>query len=249
MDPADIVKKDGSKALNNLLKYHISSFDYIVESCLSVYDVREPGGKESIIREFFRYFVNVNSEIKRNIYLKEISEITDIDLSVVKAEFKKFTAGEEVRISGKRTTPDAKISVDLFLMLAIISNRGQFPYVRDKIQIEDLIDYRAKELYILLEECFREEIEGTETILNKIKDQEIKRILFEKLASEEFSINADRIIKDTVLKIRERSLKEKSKKVTQLLKNKKPGGDEYRELLYDKMFFEDELKRLRTINT
>jgi hypothetical protein len=134
-------------------------------------------------------------------------------------------------------------------MLAAAANQDLFPLVRTGgVVFSDLDDERAKALFIALEEAYREEEEGFEALCERIEDPELRDLVIRKAASGEFDMNQERIIRDGVRRIRQRTLR---KKIEHLSAEMRRADKEtldpvrMRELLAEKMHLDSELERLK----
>ncbi len=245
-DPAAIIEKDGAETLKKKLKCPINSFQFLLNRAFLKYDSQTPDGKEGIFKLLDSYLASIDSQVKRDGYLRILAERLGVDFESVRSDFlrgfnrtKKYKAGQEEEIG---------ISSDLFLMLAISVNRDYFSWLRNTIIEDDIEDSRAKELYIALEECFRNEENSLESLLEHIEDPGLKELLLRKISSEEFNINQDRLIRDGISRIKQRSLETKRSCVASLI-TKRAGSrpEELKELLAEKIFLDEELQKLKVM--
>ncbi|HOV64027.1 MAG TPA: DNA primase, partial [Spirochaetia bacterium] len=248
-DPADILQKQGSEALHILLKYPINSFEYLVKLAIASNDIRTPEGKEAVIRELFPYIEGIESEVKRESCLKIVSEALQLESRAVYDDFRRrkvssVTVAEESR----RSSGLRKLSTDLFLMIALVAHGEMFPYVRRMLTPDDFADDAARYLFILLEDCYRREELNLQTVLQKIEDEGVKALLLERLSSGEFDVNQDKLIKDSVLRMKQRSLEKKRQSILKALAKQEKemaNSEEMRNLISEKMYLDEELSKLK----
>ena len=245
-DPAEIIEKEGVETLIKKLKCPITSFQFLLNKALLKYDIQTPDGKEGIFRFLNSYLASIDSQVKRDGYFRILAEKLGVDFESVRNDFLKgvnraqrFKAGEQEEI---------RISSDLFLLLAISVNRDFFSELRNTVTADDIEDSRARELYIALEECFRNEENSLEALLEHIEDPGLKELLLRKISSEEFTINQDRLIQDGVKRIKQRSLENKRNRVASLITKKANSQPaELKELLAEKIFLDEELQKLKVM--
>lgn len=248
-DPADILQKRGPEALHILLKYPINSFEYLVKLAIASNDIRTPEGKEAVIRELFPYIEGIESEVKQESCLKIVSEALQLESRAVYDDFRRrkvssVTVAEESR----RSSGLRKLSTDLFLMTALVAHGEMFPYVRSMLTPDDFADDAARYLFILLEDCYRREELNLQKILQKIEDEGVKALLLERLSSGEFDVNQDKLIKDSVLRMKQRSLEKKRQSVLKALAKQEKemaNSEEMRNLISEKMYLDEELSKLK----
>jgi hypothetical protein len=135
-------------------------------------------------------------------------------------------------------------------MLAVAAHRELFPLVRNGgIVLADLEDDRAARLYVALEEAFRAEEQGFDSLCARIDDPDLRELAIRKVASGEFDMNQERLVADGVRRIRQRALKKKTELVSaelRRLEKETTEPERLRELLAEKMHLDSELERLKT---
>jgi hypothetical protein len=85
-------------------------------------------------------------------------------------------------------------------------------------------------------------------VIPRIEDQRLQELIFEKAATDEFELNAESIIRDGINTIKIRSLKQKRDEIVYNMKSMDRSGahrDALKELLSEKMFLDEELKRIK----
>ncbi|MDC7225857.1 MAG: DNA primase [Spirochaetales bacterium] len=248
-DPADLLLNKGEKALHKVLKSTINSFDYILENAINVSNIRSPEGKEQIIRLMEDYLNSLSSEVRRAGCINEIAERLGVDSSSVQKDLRRGPgAPERNQPAGQRSNRQNRLSSELFLMIAVVVSREEFTWVRGRIDIDDLEDERARKIFIALEECYRNEENGIDSVLNRLADEELTSLIAEKVTSEEYSINTEELIKDSVRKIKKNSLLNKREEIVRKLKNissNTESGVNEKDLLSEKIYIDQEIEKLR----
>ncbi|HAK47580.1 MAG TPA: DNA primase [Spirochaeta sp.] len=248
-DPADLLLNKGEKALHKVLKSTINSFDYILENAINVSNIRSPDGKEDVIRKMEDYLNSLGSEVRRDGCINEIAARLGVDTASVYKDLRRGRRKpENNQPADNRRVKKSKISSELFLLIAVVVSREEYAWVRGKIDIDDLCDERARKIYIALEECYRNEETGIDSVLNRLADEELTSLIAEKVTSEEYSINSDELIKDSVKKIKKNSLLKKREEIVRKLKNVSSiteGDVNEIELLSEKIFIDQEIEKLR----
>jgi DNA primase len=133
-------------------------------------------------------------------------------------------------------------------MLATVANRELFSFVRNVLNVEDLRDARAREVYVALEECLRAGEESTELLLERIESEELRRLIVERVSSDEFALNGEAIIRDTTYRIKQRNLREQRKRIEARLRRGDASDDtEEMNLLHEQQYLDAELRKLRVL--
>lgn len=247
-DPAEIVEKDGPEALKNLLKFPINGFTFVVQNAIKSADVSKATGKEKVVRHILPFLDEVQSEVRRETYIHEVADALQVDPNSVQRDINRLRTRRNVQIQEENTQKNLRMTPDLYLMLAVAANFHMFKEVRSAIDRRDLSDEAARTLFVALEETFRNEENSLDSILSRIDDDSVRTALMERTASGEFAENFEEVIRDSVDKIRERSMIERRAALQQKIRSlEKSGGSavDIRNLLEEKMFLDTELEKIR----
>jgi DNA primase len=187
-DPADIMEKDGVETLQKILKYPITSFEYLYKCAIEANDIKTPEGTERVVRELFPYITSIRSESILGDFLRQ----------------KKIPVRREIEKNEKIIN----ISDELYLMLAGAANRDYFNIISYSIGINDLKDKNAALLYKAVSDCEEAGEISFESLLMRIEEGSLKTLLVEKLSSSQFLINPEEVIRSSVKTIILRNLME-----------------------------------------
>jgi DNA primase len=244
-DPADILVREGSRELENVLHYTLRIFDFLVERAVEQVHESSPEGKEFVLRLLFPYIKVVESAVKREAFLQVLAERLGVDADAVASDFEAEDGPLQSTGQAEASPGSRPQTSDLFLMLAVAVHRDSFAFVRKLLTPDDLRDQRARELFISLEESYRAGERSLELLQARIESQEIRDLLIEKSVSGEFSFNSEKAIADAVYRVKERSLREQQKAIDAKLQKARANDDAMDDLLQEKMYLDGELKKLR----
>jgi DNA primase len=247
-DPAEILEKEGPEALKQKLKSTINSFQFYLSTAHSKFDSRTPDGKRAVIRHLSPYLTSLDSQVKRDGYFRLVAEDLGVDFESVRNDLLRGAERSITRNNSHRAAEAQGISADLFFLLAVAVNREFFPEVRNNVTVDDLEDLRARKYFVALEECYRLGETTEEALLRRLEDEELRDLLLGKMASGEFTINPERLIRDSLREIRRRSLEKRRRSlVSALTRSKDQDPGKLKELLAEKMFLDEELQNLRKV--
>ncbi|MFQ3621169.1 MAG: hypothetical protein SNJ78_09510, partial [Spirochaetales bacterium] len=136
---------------------------------------------------------------------------------------------------------------DLVLMILGLEGRKIFEEIRARVSLEDLEDPNARELYISLEEMYRKEEWAVEQLLEGLRNNALKAYVLSRLMSEEFKIQQNKLIQDSIKILKRRNLiKQRDQVLKDILRCQKQGQEkELAALLEKKMYLDGELNKLR----
>ncbi len=255
-DPAEIFEEGGGKELENRLSCSKDVFTFLVSRSLRRVDSGTPDGKEFAMKEVFPYIEAVRSEVKRDAYLRQFADTLGVELQSLVQDYQRRGAPRVRRASQDAPGEPAEviITTDLFLMVAVVANRDQFTFVRRMLDIDDLRDKNAVTLFLALEESYRREERALELLIERIDSPDLRRVVVEKLSSDEFALNQERAVYDAVLNIKERSYRQQQREIESRLRRlgaETVAGDDTQyqidELLEQKMYLDKELNKLKVL--
>ncbi len=144
-DPDEFIKKFGASAFDELIKNAKSSVIFQAEQIRKNYDLTILEDKISFMNEIAKIMSDSDNSIETDAYLKEISDMTNIDLSSVKneierlynKEFDKPVIKAKSKIAIKKSgTNEAKRS----LISMIAANKGLYTVLKNVLRPEYLQD-------------------------------------------------------------------------------------------------------------
>jgi DNA primase len=247
-DPADILQQNGVQTLKNLLDYPINSFEYIMDVSFSKRPTNTPSGKKAACWDVFTYIENSTSEIKQEEYLKKLAEKSQIDIQSVWNDYNNTKKGVKIRKNDNTVGNRQRIlPTDLYLMITAAINVDYFPGIRNQIEAKELDNREAKELFIALEEHFRRGTLSTQAVIDGMENEYIRKCIIEGGSKGEFSENIDSVIKDSIRQIKRKGLIKRQKNIFEQIRKAEQNEDRnvLRELLEEKIFIDDELKKSR----
>lgn len=248
LDPADYLQKYGQEALKKLLKYPINSFEYLLKEAEGEFDFSIFEEKERFLHSLIPYVDAIQSEIKKESCIQIIAEKLQVQYSAVIRDIgrlrKRGPDTDTIEVQHK----EKAVSTELFLLLAVAAHREYFNIMRSSLGVEDFQDKKARELFIALEECFRNDEITYESLLARISSEDLRNLVISRTATEEFSVNLEKIIHDTIQRMLQRRIEKKRRHILNLLRKYEEEGEHSQEvidLLNEKIFYDKELEKLR----
>jgi DNA primase len=261
-DPADILKIFGPEALQKNMKCFINDFDYLLNRAKSLYDIRESGGKSLAIASLFPYLQTLESEVSRDACIETAAIAIGTSSTAILNDLRQSGSGterfknqkeENLHLSSNTENRPVSMNDELFLLMTVAVNdmSGKstpfFPGFRNKLNIRNIEDPNAKELYIALEECFVNDEIGLDYFLARISSQALKKFCLEKGVSKEFTLNSQQVLADGIKKAERKKLERQLDEIVINLKTIKANNGNSKEaeaLLAEKMHIDKELRML-----
>ena len=263
-DPADILKNFGTEELKKTAKCFISDFEYLIKKAQSFFssansDRQKSEGKAKAVASIFPYFDLLDSEVAKGSCIEAVADAFGILPSVVAGDYRNYVSNRQSAQRGKRPVSPIQMNDELFTLVAVALNyvspgeEELFTEFRGALEIGEINDVHAKEIFIALEECIRYGETSLDELLKRISTVELKKLIAEKSVSDEFSINTRKLMTGGLRRIKQKRLERRMDdiivKIRELKKrsyNDEPrstedNGLEIRELLAEKMRIDEEL--------
>ena len=211
-DPDEVLQKYGKETLTNCVNRAILDSDFLLSSLSKKYDITTPEGKNKLALEFFQYVDVLQSDIQKESSLEQLANTLQLSLEIVKSDYVNRESATK-KLEGRTTTDNkpAKVNLnaELRAILAVVSNIDFFPLMRGSLSADDFEDSLAKDMFITLEECYREDIVNYDSILLKLQNENLRNIVAQAVTSGEFAQNTEKTINDSIKMIRLNSLKKR----------------------------------------
>lgn len=245
-DPAEILQKEGAEALQRSVKSYINSFDYLTDRAMSRHDAATPEGKHRIVNDLNAFLEAQDSEVKRDGYLRRLSDILEVNVTAISADLSQPPRDTQAG-PGAPQDPE-QIDSDLFLMLGAAAFPEYFSIIRQYLQADDLKNSRARGLYIILEDAFRRDELEMNLIVQKVDNEDMRALIFDKALSGELGSDPKLVLEDVLRRVRYGALERRQLLVAKELKKaerERLPQHELKELLSEKMYLTEELRKLR----
>ena len=248
-DPADILQKTGPNLLKNILKFIINDFEYLILQSKLIFtesaDIKKAAGF------MFPYLDALESEVDRSDYITRLSDIFKIERIAVQKDYSQWKSGG---FSGKNQDKQDAVSRlhvhsndDLRLLACVALNMELYPDFRNALEIKDIDDPAAKELFISMEECFKHDESGIDLLLARIKDESLRLYVADRGTSGEFKGDSRRFMEEGINKIRKKKLEKRLTEINSQMRESERKNDDVvniDELLAEKKHIDCQIRKL-----
>jgi DNA primase len=255
-DPADILCKFGAETLINSMKCVIIDFGYLVARGKSLYDISLPQGKAQALAVLYPYFNALESKTECDDCIGAVSEEMRMDRAAVLAEYERWQGTVTKKPNIEEVSPAGQEigrNIERFLLTVVSVNTHLFPEFRAAVEMREIEDAVAKELYVALEESLREGESGTNAVLSHISSPALRNFIVEQGMSPEFKGDEKRdprrLMEDGISRMKERKFRRRQDEIgAELRKLERKAGAEIegylQELIAEKMYIDAEIRKL-----
>ncbi|HUX40944.1 MAG TPA: DNA primase [Rectinemataceae bacterium] len=245
-DPSEILEKEGPDALHKIEDFTISGGDFLIGRARKLFDLGTMEGKAKAVEFLHPFAQALDSDVRRDAFFTMASRYFHVDPESMRRDFERRRKGRDEVIENSRSREGASAagrSPEFALLLAVVTHAFLYPRLRSSIDLDDLEDFRARELYLALEESYRAETMDIASIVARIDSEELGKSIMEAAVSGEFDEQSDRLIEDGIRNARKKSLVRRLELLLERLEDS--SGPETQELLVEKMHLDAELAGLK----
>jgi DNA primase len=258
-DPADILLKFGEDHLKRSMNFVIMDLDYLIAKAKALFDVTTPKGKAEALAVLYPYLDALESKTERDACIEILADEMRADRGAVDNDYDSWRrsgkAGRAKDADSKEvsgTDKPIRMNEELFLLTVVSVNMDLYPEFRASIDIKEIEDPCAKELYVALEECFMNEESGADAFLARINSGTLRSFVVERGMSPEFRANEKRdpkkLMEDGIKRFKEKKLRRRLSEINAdmriMERNTGAAGDDLNGLVAEKMQLDAEIRKL-----
>jgi len=257
-DPAGILQEFGAGILTKSMKNDILDFGYLIAQSKALYDTSVPQGKAQALVTLFPYFNALDSEAERNVGIEAAADEMRIEKAAVLADYERWRRTNAPKNTIEEVPPAVSVvrmNDELFLLTVVSVNTYLYPEFRAFIERREIAieDPAAKELYVALEECFRNEESGTEALVSRINSPVLRNFIIERGISPEFRGDAKRdprkLMEDGIRRVKGKKLYRRLAEIgAEMRLRERDSGNgadgDFQDLIAEKMYIDAEIRKL-----
>jgi len=258
-DPAEILQKFGEETLKNSVESTIFDFDHLIARGKTLYDITIPQGKSNALSLLYPYLDVLESKTELNACIEHAADIIRTDKGALQKDFEHWqhsvrrAAAKTKTEEGPETPETIRMTDELFLLTVIVFNAILYPEFRNSVEIREIEDPAAKELFVTLEECYTNEELGLDYVLSRLNSENLRNFIIEQGIRKEFrsdsKINPGILMEDGIKRLRGKKLRRRLLEIAAELRlMEKNSGMEadsgYQELIKEKMNLDAEIHQM-----
>ena len=216
-DPADILKNNGPDALKKTFGGPINVFDYLLDSHIRHAGTLSGEEREEALKELTPFLNTVDSDVRREAYLKSFAERINADPKAVMREYSRSPADSRQTSSRMNATQVPFIGDELYLMIAVAVKTEYFPLLRSMLAPELLRDRRALSIYRVMDELsVGGTLPRTDHVITQV-DEDLAAVIIEKASTQLYDERAEETIREKIRFIRIRTLTEEKRELERIM--------------------------------
>ena len=175
-DPDEFLKKNGKEAFLKVVENSLEIFDFLYNLYSSEYDLNNIIAKQNFIERFKEFFINIENDLEKEMYLKKLSEKIDISIDVLRKTLveqnKKHLIRKDYIDEAQEKIEKKEFKQANNLEMAIIKMLLRKPnYYKDFFINENLESDIAKKIFKFFNEKIKENLfSDSNTIMKEFKN-------------------------------------------------------------------------------
>ena len=253
-DPAEILALKGAESLTELVKNAILDSDYLIQIAVERFDVVSPEGKAQAAAFLFPYIEVLESDIQRESTIHKFSADLGISSKALFTDYLQYDQKQEpappVRKVEAQKRIALKMTAELRIVLAAAANPYLFKKMRSELTLDDFEDAAAKDLFIVLEECYRADANTYDSLLAHCSSDVLRQAVSSAIITGEFAENPEKLVYDGIYYIKQNALQRQKELIVRKLQAVRGNGgvDEIKlmnDLLNEKLHIDRTLAALK----
>jgi DNA primase len=223
----------------------------------ALYEISRPDGKKAAMAFLFPFLEVLDSEIERNDCIEAAADAFGTDREAAHKDYD--SRDKDGRPAGRAdesgNEAPLQMNDELFLLTVVAVNPVLYPEFRRSLEIREIENPDAKELFVAFEECFVNEENSMDALLARIGSARLRNFIVKRGTSPEFRVDKHsgidpvRLAEDGIKKIRgKRSRARLAEIVAELHRGERNPGeiplDTLDELLAEKMRIDADIRKL-----
>ena len=253
-DPAEILTHKGAESLTELVKNAILDSDYLIQIAVGRFDVVSPEGKAQAAAFLFPYIEVLESDIQKESTIHKFSADLGISSKALFTDYIQYDQKQgqapPTRKSETQKRTALKMTAELRIVLAAAANPYLFKKMRAELTSDDFEDPAAKDLFIVLEECYRADANTYDSLLAHCSSETLRDAVSSAIIKGEFAENPDKLVYDGIFYVRQNALQRQKELIIRKLQAVHGSGsaDDIRyanDLLSEKLHIDRALAELK----
>jgi DNA primase len=253
-DPAEIMQNFGAEYLTSCVKNAIIDSEYLLSVVTHDYAVDTPEGKTKAALAFFSYVDALPTDMQRQSCLDLLCQTLNLNHEAALRDYMNREAArkrtEAVQTASQQSPQGSgriKLNAELRTVLSVIANFEFFPELRAALGVDDFEDSLARDMFISMEECYRQEAVSVSALLSKFDNAAVKQLVTDAITTGEYGAYTLDAVQDSIRRVKRSSLERRRNAVQNMIRQiaAAPPYDQRQldELLLQKMSIDSELKK------
>jgi DNA primase len=201
-DPDSFIRQEKAAGFQRILNEALPVVEYMLEQAIRRHATQTVEGKVRAVRELIPALIRLKDPLEQSLYVERVASRLGLKESQIRAQLRaKGTPAEEAAKPPPRA-PQGPTHERLLLQLMLLRNQV-IPEVEEVVGKDGFSDARHRKLAGELMAFWQTGKKvNVQELLSRVGDEDVKALISELLLAEESVIDADRMLRDCLRKVR-----------------------------------------------
>jgi DNA primase len=225
-DPDSFIRQEKMDGFKRILRGALPVVEYLLEQALRRHSTQTVEAKVRAVRELIPALNRLQDPLEQNLYVERVASRLGLKESQIRAQLRsKGTQAEEAMKAPPRA-PQGPVHERLLLQLMLLRNQV-IQEVQGVVRPDGFSDPRHKKLAQELMALWETDKKvNVQELLSRVGDEDLKALISELLLAEESVIDADRMLRDCLRKVRLSRVRQEIQHVDEEIRQRTREGQE-----------------------
>jgi DNA primase len=247
-DPSELLEKQGSDAVRNLLESPQKGFDFLLGFRYTAYTRDSGHDTRGFVTELFGFLSRLDNGVQRETFLNRMAEYLRVPRDTLADDFAKRGVSGVERALALREPARARAAggrtLEWALVATVVGHPELYGVLRQDLSPDDFQEERCRKVLEALEEFVTEGAAVTLELMVPKLDEAVGAELARDVMSGEFETNAERVLREGSAKVKAQALLWQRRRVLDLIERAETDEERTR-LVQEHMFLNKEITRLK----
>ena len=225
-DPDSFIRQEKMEGFKRILHQALPVVEYMLEQAIRRHGTQTVEAKVRAVRELIPALNRLQDPLEQGLYIERVASRLGLKESQVRAQLRPKGAPAEEAMKVPPRSPQGPAHERLLLQLMLLRNQV-IQEVRGVVKPEGFSDPRHKKLAQELMALWETEKKvDAQELLSRAGDEEMKALISELLLAEESVIDADRMLRDCLRKVRLSRVRQEIQHVDEEIRQRTRQGPE-----------------------
>jgi DNA primase len=225
-DPDSFIRREKMDGFQRILHDALPVVEYMLEQALRRHGTQTVEAKVRTVRELMPALNRLQDPLEQSLYVERVASRLGLKESQIRAQLRdKGTLAEEA-VKASPRAPRGPVHERLLLQLMLLQGQA-IQEVQGVLGADGFSDPRHKKLAQELMTLWETEKKvNVQELLSRVGDEDLKTLISELLLAEESVIDADRMLRDCLRKVRLSRVRQEIQHVDEEIRQRTRGGPE-----------------------
>jgi DNA primase len=225
-DPDSFIRQERMAGFQRILHEALPVVEYMLEQAMRRHGTQSVEAKVRAVRELIPALNRLQDPLEQSLYVERVASRLGLKESQIRAQLRAKGTPAEEAVKAPPRAPPGPAHERLLLQLMLLRNQV-IPEVQEVVRPDGFSDPRHKKLAQELMALWETEKKvNVQELLSRVGDEDLKALISELLLDEESVIDADRMLRDCLRKVKISRVRQEIQHVDEEIRQRTREGQE-----------------------